>query len=116
MVCAGRPYGTFRIFRHFPFVRFIKRAYYLFRTMDFPAPHSLYRLSRQPVTIVCPHYNRYRISCRTVLIFYMSKSEALHNFYIYLLIFMGAMLGVVLSDNLFVLYTFWEMTSFPLSC
>ncbi len=45
-------------------------------------------------------------------IFYMSKREALHNFYVYLLIFMGAMLGVVLSDNLLVLYTFWEMTSF----
>src|SRR5690606_26937532 len=26
--------------------------------------------------------------------------------------FMGAMLGVVLSDNLIVLYTFWELTSF----
>lgn len=46
-------------------------------------------------------------------IFYMSKErEALHNFYVYLLCFMGAMLGVVLSDNLLVLYTFWEITSF----
>lgn len=46
-------------------------------------------------------------------IFYMSKErEALHNFYIYLLCFMGAMLGIVLSDNLLVLYTFWEITSF----
>lgn len=46
-------------------------------------------------------------------IFYMSKErEALHNFYVYLLLFMGAMLGVVTSDNLLVLYTFWEMTSF----
>jgi multicomponent Na+:H+ antiporter subunit A len=45
-------------------------------------------------------------------IFYMSKErEALHNFYIYLLCFMGAMLGIVLSDNLLVLYTFWEITS-----
>ena len=45
-------------------------------------------------------------------IFYMSKErEALHNFYIYLLCFMGAMLGLVLSDNLLVLYTFWEITS-----
>ena len=25
---------------------------------------------------------------------------------------MGAMLGVVLSDNVFMLYLFWEMTSF----
>ncbi|WP_114747275.1 Na+/H+ antiporter subunit A [Falsibacillus pallidus] len=45
-------------------------------------------------------------------IFYLSKKrEQLHNFYVYLLIFMGAMLGVVLSDNLISLYTFWEFTS-----
>ncbi|MFF2019493.1 Na+/H+ antiporter subunit A [Paenibacillus sp. NPDC058177] len=45
-------------------------------------------------------------------IFYMSKvREALHNFYIYLLMFMGAMLGVVFSDHLLVLYGFWELTS-----
>lgn len=45
-------------------------------------------------------------------IFYLSKHrEALHNFYVYLLLFMGAMMGLVLSDNIFVLYVFWEMTS-----
>jgi multicomponent Na+:H+ antiporter subunit A len=45
-------------------------------------------------------------------IYYMSKHrEALHNFYIYLLLFMGAMLGLVFSDNIFVLYVFWEVTS-----
>ncbi|MDF2856352.1 MAG: multisubunit sodium/proton antiporter, MrpA subunit, partial [Neobacillus sp.] len=45
-------------------------------------------------------------------IFYLSKHrEALHNFYVYLLLFMGAMLGLVFSDNIFVLYVFWEMTS-----
>ncbi len=45
-------------------------------------------------------------------IFYLSKErEALHNFYVYLLMFMGAMLGLVFSDNVFVLYVFWEMTS-----
>ncbi|MGE7218235.1 Na+/H+ antiporter subunit A [Priestia koreensis] len=45
-------------------------------------------------------------------IFYLSKAkEALHSFYVYLLLFMGAMLGVVLSDNLIVLYSFWELTS-----
>lgn len=45
-------------------------------------------------------------------IFYLAKErEALHNFYIYLLLFMGAMLGVVLSDNIMVLYVFWELTS-----
>ncbi|GAA0354035.1 hypothetical protein GCM10008968_06900 [Bacillus horti] len=45
-------------------------------------------------------------------IFYLSKEkEALNSFYVYLLMFMGAMLGVVLSDNLAVLYVFWELTS-----
>ncbi|ANZ33827.1 Na+/H+ antiporter subunit A [Staphylococcus carnosus] len=43
---------------------------------------------------------------------YLSKNEQLGNFYCYLLLFMGAMLGVVLSDNVFMLYLFWEMTSF----
>lgn len=46
-------------------------------------------------------------------IYYLNKEkEQLNNFYVYLLLFMGAMLGVVLSDNLIVLYTFWEFTSF----
>lgn len=45
-------------------------------------------------------------------IFYLDKhKESLHNFYFYLLMFMGAMLGVVLSGNLMVLYVFWELTS-----
>ncbi|MDA8233509.1 MAG: Na+/H+ antiporter subunit A [Clostridia bacterium] len=43
--------------------------------------------------------------------YYLDKKEALGNFYVYLLMFMGAMLGVVLSDNLVVLYVFWELTS-----
>lgn len=43
---------------------------------------------------------------------YLSKEkEQLHVFYIYLLMFMGAMLGVVLSDNAIVFYIFWELTS-----
>ncbi|HHU16924.1 MAG: Na+/H+ antiporter subunit A [Anaerovoracaceae bacterium] len=45
-------------------------------------------------------------------IYYMSKlKEALHNFYVYILLFMGSMLGLVFSDNIFVLYVFWEITS-----
>lgn len=45
-------------------------------------------------------------------IYYLGKDkEAIHSFYVYLLMFMGAMLGVVLSDNLIVLYGFWELTS-----
>ncbi len=45
-------------------------------------------------------------------IYYLSKErEAINNFYVYLLLFMGAMLGLVFSDNIFVLYVFWELTS-----
>ncbi|MUK87055.1 Na+/H+ antiporter subunit A [Ornithinibacillus sp. L9] len=44
-------------------------------------------------------------------VYYLHVSERLGSFYVYLLMFMTAMLGVVLSDNLFVLYTFWELTS-----
>ncbi|MED4988222.1 Na+/H+ antiporter subunit A [Parageobacillus toebii] len=45
-------------------------------------------------------------------VYYLSKEkEKLHHFYVYLLLFIGAMLGVVLSDNLMVLYLFWELTS-----
>ena len=45
-------------------------------------------------------------------VFYLSKTkEKLNNFYVYILLFMGAMLGVVLSDNLIVLYVFLEITS-----
>ena len=45
-------------------------------------------------------------------IFYLDrKREQLHNFYIYLLMFMSAMLGVVQSDNMISLYMFWELTS-----
>lgn len=44
-------------------------------------------------------------------IYYLSAKESLHHFYTYLLLFMGAMLGVVLSDSLIVLYVFWELTS-----
>ncbi len=45
-------------------------------------------------------------------IFYLDKTrEQLHNFYVYLLLFMTAMLGVVQSDHLISLYFFWELTS-----
>ncbi|MGG3624870.1 Na+/H+ antiporter subunit A [Bacillus gobiensis] len=45
-------------------------------------------------------------------IYYMSKKkEDLGSFYVYFLMFMGAMLGVVLIDDLLVLYLFWELTS-----
>lgn len=44
-------------------------------------------------------------------IYYMTADQQLRHFYIYLLLFMGSMLGVVLSDNIIVLYVFWELTS-----
>lgn len=44
-------------------------------------------------------------------IFYLSERESLGHFYVYLLLFMGSMLGVVFSDNMMVLYVFWELTS-----
>lgn len=44
-------------------------------------------------------------------IYYLSTKESLQHFYIYLLLFMGAMLGVVFSDNIMILYLFWELTS-----
>lgn len=42
---------------------------------------------------------------------YLGSGEDLSRFYVCLLLFMGAMLGVVTSDNLLVLYMFWEITS-----
>nr|WP_289709751.1 Na+/H+ antiporter subunit A [Macrococcus canis] len=44
-------------------------------------------------------------------IHYLHKEEALGRFYTYLLLFMGAMLGVVTSNNVLSLYLFWELTS-----
>src|SRR5690625_4347190 len=43
-------------------------------------------------------------------IYYLTTEESLIHFYIYLLLFMGSMLGVVFSDNIMVLYVFWELT------
>ena len=42
---------------------------------------------------------------------YLKGNEHLHRFYSYISIFMGAMLGLVLSDNVISLFIFWEMTS-----
>jgi multicomponent Na+:H+ antiporter subunit A len=42
---------------------------------------------------------------------YLKGHPALPRFYFWLLIFMGAMLGVALADNLLLLYVFWELTS-----
>jgi multicomponent Na+:H+ antiporter subunit A len=42
---------------------------------------------------------------------YMKGDRYLDRFYGYLCLFMGAMLGMVLSDNIFTLFVFWELTS-----
>ena len=44
-------------------------------------------------------------------IYYFATDPNVVQFYIYLLLFMGSMLGVVFSDHLMVLYVFWELTS-----
>ena len=44
-------------------------------------------------------------------IWYLSEKEDRLKFYLYLMMFMGAMLGVVFSNNLFGMFTFWELTS-----
>ncbi|MFY4775458.1 Na+/H+ antiporter subunit A [Metabacillus sp. RGM 3146] len=45
-------------------------------------------------------------------IYYLNgENEKLNNFYVFLLLFMGSMLGIVLSDNMIIMYTFWELTS-----
>ncbi|MBU0278702.1 hydrogen gas-evolving membrane-bound hydrogenase subunit E [Gemella sp. zg-1178] len=44
--------------------------------------------------------------------YYMERLDPkLHKFYIFLMLFMSAMLGIVLSDNLLSMYMFWELTS-----
>jgi multicomponent K+:H+ antiporter subunit A len=43
--------------------------------------------------------------------YYMSRRDPVARFFAYMLAFMGAMLGVVLSGNLIQLVVFWELTS-----
>lgn len=43
--------------------------------------------------------------------FYLSGEDPVGQFYTYLLLFQGAMLGIVLSDNILLLLVFWELTS-----
>jgi len=43
--------------------------------------------------------------------YYLSAKEGGPRFYSYLLLFMGAMLGLVLSENLLQMLLFWELTS-----
>lgn len=43
--------------------------------------------------------------------YYLSKKDSMGRFFAFLLLFMGSMLGVVLSENLLLLLMFWELTS-----
>ncbi len=43
--------------------------------------------------------------------YYLSDSDPMARFYAFFMVFMGAMLGVVLADNLLLLVAFWELTS-----
>jgi multicomponent K+:H+ antiporter subunit A len=43
--------------------------------------------------------------------YYLAKTEPVGRFFAFLLLFMGAMLGVVLSENLLLMLMFWELTS-----
>jgi multicomponent K+:H+ antiporter subunit A len=43
--------------------------------------------------------------------YYLPGSDRIGRFYSILLLFMAAMLGVVLSENLLLLLVFWEITS-----
>jgi len=43
---------------------------------------------------------------------YLRGHQLLERFYIYLLLFMASMLGVVLSGNIISIFLFWELTSF----
>ncbi|WP_150302956.1 monovalent cation/H+ antiporter subunit A [Pseudomonas saliphila] len=43
--------------------------------------------------------------------YYLSKNDPMGRFFAYLLLFMGSMLGVVLSENLLLMMFFWELTS-----
>jgi multicomponent K+:H+ antiporter subunit A len=43
--------------------------------------------------------------------YYLSPQDSAAKFYAVMMLFMAAMLGVVLSDNLLLLVVFWELTS-----
>jgi len=43
--------------------------------------------------------------------YYLSEDDPIGKFYAFLMIFMAAMLGIVLSENLLLLIVFWELTS-----
>jgi multicomponent K+:H+ antiporter subunit A len=58
----------------------------------------------------------YLILCIGLLIiiyarYYLSTKDCMGRFYAYLMLFMGSMVGVVLSENIIQMVVFWELTS-----
>ncbi|MGM0623330.1 MAG: monovalent cation/H+ antiporter subunit A, partial [Campylobacterota bacterium] len=58
----------------------------------------------------------YLILCIGLLViiyarYYLSSNDCMGRFYAYLLLFMGSMLGIVLSENIIQMAIFWELTS-----
>ena len=47
--------------------------------------------------------------------YYLDPKDPAARFFVFLLLFMGSMLGVVLADNLLLLVVFWEATSLTLA-
>ncbi|MBZ9559316.1 MULTISPECIES: monovalent cation/H+ antiporter subunit A [unclassified Modicisalibacter] len=43
--------------------------------------------------------------------YYLAPGDSLPRFYAFLMLFMAAMLGIVMADNLLLLWFFWELTS-----
>ncbi|WP_251977857.1 monovalent cation/H+ antiporter subunit A [Salinicola avicenniae] len=43
--------------------------------------------------------------------YYLSPNDSMPRFYAYMMLFMTSMIGIVMADNLLLLWIFWEMTS-----
>ena len=43
--------------------------------------------------------------------YYLLPQDSMARFYVYMLLFMGSMLGIVMSENILLLILFWELTS-----
>ncbi|WP_110602555.1 monovalent cation/H+ antiporter subunit A [Salinicola lusitanus] len=43
--------------------------------------------------------------------YYLSPEDSMPRFYAYLMLFMTSMIGIVMADNLLLLWVFWELTS-----
>ncbi|MFC0268719.1 monovalent cation/H+ antiporter subunit A [Kushneria aurantia] len=43
--------------------------------------------------------------------YYLSAQDSMRRFYAFLMLFMTAMVGIVMADNLLILWGFWELTS-----